>query len=153
MKIDQNLNATMKVSGFIQVTKTASPNANGYPVTTLPNAPTDDTSWVTRINFDQTLRPTMLLHLGVGLQYYKHPVFTTTSPQSAIWPSNAQFAANQYLPSIGSALNFITGGMSIGGGLFGGTGPGVAGFDNINLTDIKAHGQRQLYVGEGQSHV
>jgi len=137
MKIDQNLNATMKVSGFIQVTKTDSPNSNGYPVATLPNAPTEDTSYVTRINFDHTVRPTMLLHLGVGLQYYKHPVFTATSPQSAIWPANAQFAANQYLPAIGPALNFITGGMSIGGGLFGGTGPGVAGFDNINLTDVK----------------
>jgi hypothetical protein len=137
IKIDQNLSSTMKVSGYIQVTKTQSPNSNGYPVTTLPNAPTDDTSWVTRINFDDTLAPTLLLHLGAGLQYYKHPVFTATSPQSAIWPANAQFAANQYLPAIGPALNFITGGMSIGGGLFGGTGPGVAGFNNVDLTDIK----------------
>jgi hypothetical protein len=127
----------MKVSGFIQVTRTESPNANGYAVTTLPNAPTDDTSWVSRINFDDTVRPTLLLHLGIGLQYFTHPVFTVTSPQSAIWPANAQFAANNYLPAIGGALNFITGGMSLGGGLFGGSGPGVAGFDNINLKDVK----------------
>ncbi len=137
IKIDQALSSTMKVSGYMQVTRTESPNTNGYAVTTLPNAPTDDTVYTTRINFDDTLRPTVLLHVGIGLQYYNRPLFTVTSSQDAYWPKNAQFAANNYMPSIGGALNFITGGMSLGGGLFGGSGPGGGTFNNYQLKDIK----------------
>ena len=137
IKIDQSLSSTMKVSGYMSVTRTETPNANGYAATTLPNAPNDDTTYTSRINFDDTLRPTLLLHMGIGLLYYQHPVFTATSSQSQLWPANAQFAANNYLPAIGAANNVFTGGMSIGTGLFGGSGPGVGGFNNINLKDIK----------------
>jgi hypothetical protein len=137
LKIDHSLSPTLKLSGFMQVTRTTSPNANGFAVTTLPNAPTEDTTYITRINLDSTIRPTLLLHLGVGLQYFTHPVFTVESSQSQFWPANAQFAANNYMPAIGSALNFITGGMSLGGGLFGGSGPGVGGFNNVDLKDVK----------------
>jgi hypothetical protein len=137
IKIDQSLSSTMKVSGYISATRTESPAANGFPVATLPNAPTNDTTYTTRINFDDTLRPTLLLHVGIGLLYYTHPLFTVTQPQDNLWPANAQFAANQYSPSMGAAYNFFTGGVSMGTGLFGGSGPGSGGFDNINLKDIK----------------
>ena len=137
IKIDQALGSTMKLSGYMSVTRTESPSANGFPAATLSVIPQDDTTYTTRINFDDTLRPTLLLHMGVGLLYYQHPQFTTTFDQSAYWPANAQFAANQYAPSIGAANNFFTGGVSMGTGLFGGTGPGAPGFANVYLKDIK----------------
>lgn len=137
IKIDQSISATMKLSGYLQATRTESPNANGFAAATLSVIPTDDMVYTPRINFDDTLSPTLLLHVGVGLMYYNHPQWTTTYPQSNYWPANAQFAASQYAPSIGAAYNFFTGGMSMGGGLFGGTGPGAPGFANVDLKDIK----------------
>ncbi|PWT98927.1 MAG: hypothetical protein C5B51_28395 [Terriglobia bacterium] len=137
IKIDQVISPAIKISGFMQVTRTESPSANGFPAATLSVIPTDDTVYTPRINFDDTLRPTLLLHVGVGLLYFTHPQFTTPYPQSAYWPANAQFAANQYAPSIGAAFNFFTGGVSMGSGLFGGTGPGAPGFANVFLKDIK----------------
>ena len=137
IKIDHSISATMKLSGYQAVTRTESPSTNGFAASTLSVIPTDDTTYTTRINFDYTMRPTLLLHLGAGLLYFQHPQFTTTYPQSNYWPSNAQFAANQYAPSIGAAYNFFTGGVSMGTGLFGGTGPGAPGFANVYLKDIK----------------
>ena len=137
IKIDQALSSTMKVSGYMSVTRTESPNANGFAAATLNAIPQDDTTYTTRINFDDTLTPTLLLHMGAGLLYYTHPQFTDHFDQSQYWPANAQFAANTYAPSIGSALNFFTGGVSMGTGLFGGTGPGAPGFANVLLKDIK----------------
>ena len=137
IKIDQSISATMKVSGYMSVTRTESPSANGFAAAALSVIPQDDTTYTSRINFDDTLNPTVLLHLGVGLLYYQHPQFTTTLDQSAYWPANGQFAANQYAPSIGAANNFFTGGVSMGTGLFGGTGPGAPGFANVYLKDIK----------------
>src|SRR5579883_179066 len=137
LKIDQSISSTMKISGYLQVTRTESPSANGFAPETLSVIPTDDMVYTPRINFDDTLRPTLLLHVGIGLMYYDHPQWTTTYPQSNYWPANAQFAANQYAPSIGAANNFFTGGVSMGSGLFGGTGPGAPGFANVDLKDIK----------------
>jgi len=137
IKLDHSISSTMKISGYQSVTRTESPNANGFPAASLPAAPTDDTTYTTRINFDDTLKPTLLLHLGVGLLYFNHPVFALQQPQSAYWPANAQFAANQYAPTMGAAYNFFTGGVSMGSGLFGGSGPGSGGFNNIELKDIK----------------
>ena len=137
IKIDQSISSNMKVSGYLQVTRTESPSANGFAPQTLSVIPTDDMVYTPRINFDDTLRPTLLLHVGIGLMYYDHPQWTTTYPQSNYWPANAQFAANQYAPSIGSAFSFFTGGVSMGSGLFGGSGPGAPGFANVDLKDIK----------------
>jgi carboxypeptidase family protein len=137
IKIDQSLSSTMKISGYMSVTRTESPSANGFASATLSAIPQDDTTYTTRINFDDTLRPTLLLHMGIGLLYYQHPQFTTTFDQSNYWAANAQFAANQYAPSIGAANNVFTGGVSMGTGLFGGTGPGAPGFANVYLKDIK----------------
>ena len=137
IKIDQSLSPTMKIAGYMSVTRTESPSANGFATQTLNTIPTDDTTYTTRINFDDTLKPTLLLHLGIGLLYFQHPQYTQHFDQSAYWPTNAQFAANTYAPSIGAATNFITGGMSMGTGLFGGTGPGAPGFANVNLRDVK----------------
>ena len=137
IKIDHSISPTMKLSGYQSVTRTESPSANGFSPATLSVIPTNDTTYTTRINFDYTLKPTLLFHLGAGLLYYQHPQFTTTYPQSNYWPANAQFTANQYAPSIGPAYNFFTGGVSMGTGLFGGTGPGAPGFANVYLKDIK----------------
>jgi hypothetical protein len=66
IKLDHQLGARSKISGYWSRTYTESPNnvALPFPLNGVPRAITAHT---TRINFDQTLTPTMLLHLGVGL--------------------------------------------------------------------------------------
>jgi hypothetical protein len=137
IKIDQALSPTMKLSGYFSMTQTESPDANGFASATLNTIPTDDHTYTTRINYDYTIKPTLLLHLGAGLLYYSHPQYTQHFDQSNYWPANAQFAANTYAPSIGPAYSFFTGGVSMGGGLFGGTGPGAPAFANVDLRDVK----------------
>ncbi len=73
IKIDQALNSKMKLSGYFSLTETNSPNTNGFSQNLAPVAPTADRSYTYRLNFDDTLTPTLLFHFGVGLLYYDHP--------------------------------------------------------------------------------
>ena len=66
VKVDYQLSATSKLSGYWSRTSTNSPNNNGlpFPINGVPSAIVSDT---VRVNFDQTLSPTLLLHFGAGL--------------------------------------------------------------------------------------
>ncbi len=103
IKIDQALTSTMKLSGYFSMTQTSANNADGFAANLAPVAPTNDTAYTTRINFDQTITPTLLLHIGVGLLYYNHPIYTPTSTFTANVNAapgvNGQFApiSRQYL--------------------------------------------------------
>jgi Carboxypeptidase regulatory-like domain len=118
IKIDQVLNSKMKLSGYFSLTEENSPNSNGFAADLAPVAPNADRSYTYRINFDDTLTPTLLFHFGVGLLYYSHPVFTAHSDfdaQAATAAAQgyggapggyhfAAFPANTYMPSF-AALN------------------------------------------------
>src|SRR5665213_1503676 len=66
VKIDYQLSSKSKLSGYWARTSTNSPNNNGlpFPINGTPSAIVSDT---VRVNFDQTLSPTLLLHFGAGL--------------------------------------------------------------------------------------
>ena len=76
VKIDHSLNSTMKISGYWSRTGTSSPNNDGFPYPITTGVPTTTIAHTIRLNFDDTLRPTMLLHLGAGIIYTNQ---TTTS--------------------------------------------------------------------------
>ncbi len=151
IKIDQILNSKMKLSGYFSLTETNSPNNNGFAANLAPVAPDADRSYTYRINFDDTLSPTLLFHFGVGLLYFSHPVFTAHSDfdaQAATAAANgfggapggyhfASFPANTYMPSF-AGLNdgIIGGGLALGSGFFAPS-PGPSGFDESELKDIK----------------
>jgi Carboxypeptidase regulatory-like domain/TonB dependent receptor-like, beta-barrel len=151
IKIDQALTSTMKLSGYFSDTHTTSPASNGFAANLAPVAPQNDTAYTTRINFDQTITPTLLLHLGIGLVYFDHPVFTDTSNFTAAATAAAAtqgvtyqpFPANTYMPSFGGLSNAFTGGIALGSG-FGAPAPGPAGFDESDLKDIKPTGNASL---------
>ncbi len=73
-KIDHNLSVRSKLSFYFSKTGQHAKEQLGYaggdgidtPVTT--SMPQDVQAYTTRLNFDQTLAPTMILHLGAGLQ-------------------------------------------------------------------------------------
>src|SRR5215469_15754423 len=66
IKIDHSISARVKLSGYWSRTQTDSPNYSGlpYPITvTVGSHIIADTY---RVNFDYTLTPTLLLHVGAG---------------------------------------------------------------------------------------
>ncbi len=148
IKIDQSVTSSIKLSGYFSETYTTSPNTNGWSANLSPVAPQNDTNYTTRINYDQTITPTLLLHIGVGLFYTDHPVFTQTSnfqSQMTALTNGAfqQFPASQYIPAISGLSNGFTGGLALGSG-FGAPGIGPAGFDESDLKDIKPTGNASV---------
>ncbi len=144
IKIDQSITSKMKVSGYFSFTGTNSPGTNGFAANLLPAAVQADRSYTTRINFDDTITPTLLFHAGIGLLYYNHPIFTTTSnfdAQAATVSGGAfqAFPASEYMPSFSGFSNAFSGGLSLGSG-FGAPSPGPSGFDEADQKDVKPTG-------------
>jgi hypothetical protein len=171
IKIDQILSSKMKLSGYFSLTETNSPNSNGFSELLAPVAPNADRSYTYRINFDDTISPTLLFHFGAGLLYYNHPVFTPPSDFDAQAAkvaaagyggapggyNFAAFPANTYMPSFAGLTNTInlSGGLALGTGFFAPS-PGPAGFDESDVKDIKptantsmtwVHGNHTFKIG------
>lgn len=145
IKIDQNVGSSIKLSGYYSQTYTTSPNTNGFSPNLAPVAPQDDRAQTVRVNYDQTITPTLLLHVGVGLLYFNHPTISPTQDVSSIlgWGSSQLFPAYNYLPSLGGMSSIFTGGLSLGSGFFGPT-PGVGAFSAIELKEIKPTGNANM---------
>ena len=149
IKIDQSLNSKMKLSGYFSMTETNNPSTNGFSELLAPVAPTRDRSYTYRINFDDTITPTLLFHVGVGLLYYDHPLYTPTSTfdsgaASASGGTYKAFPANTYMPSFaGLSDGIIGGGLALGSGFFAPS-PGPSGFDEADLKDIKPTGNASM---------
>ena len=85
IKIDHSISSNLKISGYWSRTGTSTPNNDGlpYPITTA--IPSNIVAHTIRVNVDNTLTPTLLLHLGAGLLY------TTQDQQTSYDPSNIGF--------------------------------------------------------------
>ncbi len=147
-KLDHNLSSSMKLSGYFSETITTTPNANGFASNLSPVAPGRDNAYTVRANFDQTITPTLLLHIGVGLAYINHPLITPTSTFDATAASLTNgafqpFPASEYMPSFAGLSNAFTGGLALGSG-FGGASVGPGGFDEATLKDIRPTGNASV---------
>ncbi len=161
-KIDQNLSTKIKISGYYSQTYTYSPNSNGFAEELSPATPQNQRAQTIRINFDDTLTPTLLLHLGAGLLYFDQNQYPPSFNAGQIlgWGPNQQFPANNIMPQVSGLSSFFEGGMNLGAGFFAPT-PGV-GFAadqdekeykptaNANLTWV--HGNHTFKVGRGNGH-
>ena len=126
-KIDQSISSKIKVSGYYSATRTYSPNANGYTNLEEPATPQVQNSQTIRINYDQTITPTLLLHMGVGLLYFDQPTYPPAVDAGKLlgWGANQQYPDNRFMPNLGGLSSFFDGGLAVGG-LFGGPGVGFA---------------------------
>ncbi|HLH42154.1 MAG TPA: TonB-dependent receptor [Bryobacteraceae bacterium] len=126
-KLDHSLSPTIKISGYYQQVGQHAPAYNGYNIggsVAVSNAitgvePTNLLNRTIRINYDQSLRPTLLLHIGAGLLYTYYPYVTSSYDQSQIGLHG--FYANLF-PVIGGITNGVTGGSSVplgSGGAYG----------------------------------
>jgi hypothetical protein len=76
-KIDHSLSPTAKLSWYLSRYGWNSPNATGVPGPFSGQTPTAYRNLTTRVNFDYTIKPTLLFHVGIG---YLHQ-FEPTIPQ------------------------------------------------------------------------
>jgi hypothetical protein len=156
-KLDHSISPTIKLGWYFSRLESNSPNANS--VTEPYNAPNPlaNRNVTTRVNYDQTLRPTLLLHIGVGYIQQYQPTDYPNFDQSSLG-MKGYFQPNRF-PSIGGFFagtgptpNFLTFGMvnlisgGYGGPSFGGIGPSFIAFlweekptANISLTWVKGN--------------
>ncbi len=120
VKLDHSISPTIKISAYYSQLKTFAPNVDGgiQPLA-LGGANTDNYNHTTRANYDQTITPTLLLHVGIGYFETSEPHVAPPFPQSSIGLTG--YAANNIMPDIGGIYSFTGGGWSPGFGAIGST--------------------------------
>ena len=124
LKLDHSLSAKTKISGYWSRTSTNTPNNNTLSAPITSSVGSDIVAHTIRLNFDQTVTPTLLLHLGAGLIYngIKQPV----APYDPVAGIGLTGTYAKLFPSI-QGLNQAQGGMSAN------MGPGA----KVNLVNTK----------------
>jgi hypothetical protein len=69
VKVDYQLSSKSKISGYWSRTYTDTPSNSALPFPLKSTTGSNIVAHTIRLNFDQTLTPTLLLHLGAGLVY------------------------------------------------------------------------------------
>jgi Carboxypeptidase regulatory-like domain/TonB dependent receptor len=123
LKMDYQISSTSKLSGYWSRTSTSTPNNGPFPVPITTAVPSSIVANTVRLNFDQTLTPTMLLHFGVGLVYLDddEPV-QSYNPATGIGLTGTN---TDLFPSI-QDLCVSNGTACTGQGGMAGMGPGIA---------------------------
>jgi hypothetical protein len=121
-KLDHSVSSTIKLSWYFSRLLQNSPNANGFTAAYAAPAPTANRNVTTRVNYDQTIRPTLLLHVGVGYIQQFQPTDYPAFDQSTIG-LHGYFAPDRF-PGIGGVFrggslgdNFTGGWLANGGGV------------------------------------
>jgi len=130
-KIDYQVSSRTKISGFWSLNRQENPNNGVMPAPIRSSQPRLVNSNTYRVNFDQTITPTLLLHFGVG--------YVTTH----INDHSDRFDSVQQLGFTGtySTLFPVIGGLSgAQGGMAAGMGPG----NQIHLIYRKPTGNTSL---------
>ncbi len=117
VKMDQSLTSTMKLSVYWSRTSLNTPAADGmpYPITSARGY--DSITHTARVNFDYTIRPTMLLHVGVG---FLNQDYTEVAGAQGFHPSSIGLHGqndDNVMPTL-AGLSNAKGGYSSGIGPF-----------------------------------
>jgi hypothetical protein len=113
-KIDHNLSGAIKLSGYYSENHNFSPNANGFTQSFTNATVTDSVARTTRVNYDQSLTPTLLLHLGAGLMYLTQPQTTPPFDQNTLgWAKS--FSDPNLFPYIAFGTDPSKGGFNLAG--------------------------------------
>ena len=121
MKVDELISSKLKLSVYYSATKTYSPENNGFSGQYLPLSVAtvqNSLAQTVRVNLDDTVTPTLLLHFGAGLLHTTNPSVTPTySGASSLYPAGAPFPTTNfpYLSGL-AASSFLPAGFFGGGG-------------------------------------
>jgi hypothetical protein len=118
-KLDHSISPTIKLSWFMSYYQWNSPNANGFTQPFTSAVPTAYRNYTTRVNYDQTIRPTLLLHIGVGYFHQYEPTIPVAFDQTTLG-LHGYFDTNLF-PTIGGMSNLNTGGWGAQLGSVGGS--------------------------------
>ena len=83
-KVDHSLSSTAKLSWYLSHYMWNSPNANGITADFTGAVPTGYRNWTTRVNYDFTIKPTLLLHVGVGYLHQFEPTIPIPFDESKL---------------------------------------------------------------------
>ncbi len=117
IKIDHNVSAKDKLSFYYSENNTQSQVsaqgfADGLPLSIGQYVGTFIPTWIYRLNYDRTLSPTLLLHMGIGYQRTKYddpaPVLNYNAEQTI---GIAGFLANRNIPVLNGVTDGQFGGM------------------------------------------
>ena len=125
-KLDHTLSPTIKISGYFSRILTFNPNFTGIAGPIEQPSATNNKSSTTRINYDQSIRPTLLLHLGVGYLYTYVPSDAAHFDQTTLGLKG--YPNPTYFPNISGLSDFFNGGVNLSASPFGGGTVGPAGF-------------------------
>ena len=118
VKLDHSISSTIKISGYYSQLNTLQPNVNGgiFPLV-LGGADTNQWNHTSRLNYDQTITPTLLLHVGIGYFQTTEPHVPPPFDQSTIGLKG--YYANQIMPDLGGLYSATQGGYGGPAGFFG----------------------------------
>ncbi|HEY7339140.1 MAG TPA: TonB-dependent receptor [Bryobacteraceae bacterium] len=121
IKIDHSLSPTRKISGYWSRQKSTNPGNTGLDPLSSGVTPTLNRSDTIRLNYDESLKPTVLLHLGIGYLYTYNPSLPSNSFNESSIGLTGYYT--NYFPQIGGGFGGITtgttgGGYALGGGSF-----------------------------------
>lgn len=99
IKLDHNISSKIKLSAYYSVTYTDSPQNNGFPQPYSTKQAEDWLAQTTRVNLDETLTPTLLLHFGAGLLHFSYPQNGPYYDQAAsgLFPQGTPFPAKNFI--------------------------------------------------------
>jgi hypothetical protein len=113
LKLDHNVSPSIKLSMFYSANRIYSPAANGYTQAFSNAEPTNSLSQTTRVNYDQSITPTLLMHVGVGLlQTTLYTLPTASYDQHQLFGNNVFYIPEQF-PSITPGFDFSKGGSNV----------------------------------------
>lgn len=115
-KIDHIINSKLKLAGYYSATETNSPQNNGFPQPFSTLQSEHYLAQTIRLNVDETLTPTLLLHFGAGLLYFYYPQNGPTYNQatSGLFPDGTPYPAQNFI-YLSGMYSTLGGGWSGGG--------------------------------------
>jgi hypothetical protein len=138
VKIDHNFSGKSKISGYFSEENTDKSNGvDGLPEPISQVRDQNIHSKTFRVNYDHSLTPTLLLHMGAGVQRYHNP--DTVPPESANYD-------NKLLGNLGAPGTGFPrfGGGSLGGNTYGGLAPAIGPGNRGLYLQVKPTGVAQL---------
>jgi hypothetical protein len=131
-KIDHSISEKSKLSGFYSYTGVTTPNADMMPAPITSARGTDVKTNMIRLNFDQTLTPTLLLHVGAG--------YMDTNYLESVKPYNVESGIGlkgTYDPNLFPTIEDLFTAGEGGYGSFGGPGSYMGPFTQIQIRNLK----------------
>jgi hypothetical protein len=115
IKMDHMISPKLKISGYWALTDIYNPFPDGFAPPVTGQRVINETTHTARLNFDYTMRPTVMLHFGVGLMHFVFQDDVTNTNYDSLKELGLPGTYVTRPPSFYN-LSTAQGGMSLNGG-------------------------------------